>query len=205
MLPRWNASIIVLYVSWQPNGIISCLLFPPFPTRHSVFVVCTRHCSLIWNAQSLKHFCNTFLLALLPGGEHCLPSAGQFLISCNVRMWPSPHLMSSSLFLSPFAHYWIRAMKRHEFRLYSHPSEHPSWANKKDEWFESVQCQSDRWEESVDLLLEQRWQRIYSTLCTKTPLFWQRCFLLLLFLLHLVFILSPHFPTFFFPSLLVYA
>lgn len=44
--------------------------------------------------------------------------------------------------------------------------------DEKDECSASVQGQSERWEECVDLLMEQRWQRAYSNLWTKTLPSW---------------------------------
>lgn len=64
------------------------------------------------------------------------------------------------------AHYWITGWTS---SVYIHPSEHRSTCAhfKKEECSESVQGRSEIWEESVDLLMEQTWLIIYSTLCAE--------------------------------------
>lgn len=120
------------------------------------------------------------------------------------------HLMSSSLddvvfFLSSLIIESEEAGVQVGERLYSQPSEHPSaCVDKKDECSESVQGQSERWEESVDLLMEQRWQRIYSTLRTKTLCSDLYFFFLTLFTPGLCSLPSSS-NVAFFPSLFVHA
>ena len=137
------------------------------------------------------------------------PAARQFLISHNVRMSPSSiqfqlqfrfffffffylHLKSSSVDVVFFFFFFLtliieseqwreRERERLEFRLEREQSEHPSaGVDKKAECSGSVQGQSERWEESVDLLMEQRWQSIYSSLPTTTRLLWPLFFFLTL-------------------------
>ena len=130
------------------------------------------------------------------------PAARQFLISHNVRMSPSSiqfqlqfRLFFFSFLFAPnefqcgccfffFFFFFFtliieseqwreRERERLEFRLEREQSEHPSaGVDKKAECSGSVQGQSERWEESVDLLMEQRWQSIYSSLPTTTRLLW---------------------------------
>ena len=90
-----------------------------------------------------------------------------------------------------------RERERLEFRLEREQSEHPSaGVDKKAECSGSVQGQSERWEESVDLLMEQRWQSIYSSLPTTTRLLWPLFFFFFLTLSTPAICSLPSFPNF---------
>ena len=74
------------------------------------------------------------------------------------------------------------------------PSQHPSTC--VDECSASVHGRSERWEECVDLLMEQRWQ-LHNVLCTKTLLLWP--LFSLSSLSHLLLFLLSHFSLFHLP------
>lgn len=163
-------------------------------------------------------FCSAVLPAPLSVGEHSPVSQAVFnfvqcqdvTFECSIHFKffpPTPNEFQFVVYLPPSAHYWIRALKRHEFRLeWGCTAIHQNilqraQIKKKKGWM-FWKCSRPKWEmrgicwfANGAEVAENIQHLVYKNTPALTSFFF------FFTLLHSVYVLSPHFPIFLFSPL----